>query len=89
MSKLIVKVGNFITENLNMQNLTDKEQIKRKVKYNLECIVFALILLIINFLISCIPEIIPFSFNFEVFGCALTLLTLFKSFCALYYINKL
>ena len=89
MSKLIVKVGNFITENLNMQNLTDKEQIKRKVKYNLECITFALILLIINFLISCIPEIIPFSFNFEVFGCALALLTLFKSFCALYYINIL
>jgi len=89
MSKLIVKLGNFITENLNMQNLTDKEQIKRKVKSNLEGIAFALILLIINFLVSCIPEIIPFSFDFEVFGCALALLTLFKSFCALYYINKL
>ena len=89
MSKLIVKVGNFITENLIMQNLTDKKQIKQKVKSNLEGITFALILLIINFLISCVPEIIPFSFDFEVFGCALALLTLFKSFCALYYISKL
>lgn len=89
MTKLIVKIGDYITETLIMQNLTDKEQIKQKVRSYLEGITMALIILIINFIISFMPELIPFSFNFEVFGCSLALLTLFKLFCALYYINKL
>lgn len=90
MSRLIVKVGDFFTENIFMKDLlTDKNLIKQKVKSNLEIIVLALILLVINFIVSFVQEIIPFSFDFEVLGCSLTLLTLFNSFRALYYINKL
>ncbi|MEG0855254.1 MAG: hypothetical protein RSG52_02120 [Terrisporobacter sp.] len=72
-----------------MKNVIDEKQIKQKLVSCLEGIVCGLIFLIVNFFISCIPEIIPFEFDFDVFGCALTILILFKSFCALYYANKL
>ena len=77
MSKLIVKIGNFMTKTLFMKDITDEIQAKQMIRRHIEGIICALIFLILNFIISCVPEIIPFEFDFEVFGCALTVLILF------------
>lgn len=89
MSKFIMKIGNFMTETLLMENITDENQIKQIIKSTLEEIIYMLLIQLICFFmhIAGMSEII--NFDFEVFGITLMLLTLFRVIKTVYYINKL
>lgn len=89
MSGLVNKIGDSLIENLHMEKITEKKIIKEKIKYNLYCIIFALIVMLASIFISCAPEIIPFPFDLITFIGSFLILTILKVFCALYYIDKL
>lgn len=88
MSRLIIKVGDFIIKTFFNETIVDEKIIKQKIKYYTEVIVYDLIFLILNLIISCIPEVIPFKINFETITCFLVVFALFNSLCVLYYVNK-
>jgi len=89
MPRLIVKVGDFIIKTFfNETIIIDEKIIKQKIKYYTEVIVYYLIFLVLNLIISCVPEIIPFKINFETITCFLVVFALFNSLCVLYYVNK-
>ena len=88
MPRLIVKVGDFIIKKIFNEIIIDEKIIKQKIKYYTEVIVYDLIFLILNLIISCVPEIIPFKMSFETITCFLVVFALFNSLCVLYYVNK-
>ena len=88
MPRLIVKVGDFIIKTFFNEIIIDEKIIKQKIKYYTEVIVYDLIFLILNLIISCVPEIIPFKMIFETITCFLVVFALFNSLCVLYYVNK-
>ena len=88
MPRLIVKVGDFIIKTFFNEIIIDEKIIKQKIKYYTEVIVYDLIFLILNLIISCVPEIISFKMSFETITCFLVVFALFNSLCVLYYVNK-
>lgn len=89
MSRLVERIGDSLVEILHIKKIIDKKDIKEKIKYNVHCIIFALIVILTSIFVSYIPEIVPFSFNVNTFVGSFLILTILKGLCVLYYIDKL